>query len=98
MLTQVLSPHEVSERIRQKAREMGFGAVGFAPAHASAYGDAYTRWIGEGMHGEMAYLAREDAVARRRDPAVLVPGARSAVVVAMEYYNADADPAEPSRG
>jgi epoxyqueuosine reductase len=101
MLTQVLSPHETSERIRQKAREMGFGAVGFAPAHASAYGDAYTQWIGEGMHGEMAYLAREDAVAKRRDPAVLVPGARSAVVVAMEYYNADADAAvsaDPSRG
>jgi epoxyqueuosine reductase len=101
MLTQVLSPQEVSERIRQKAREMGFGAVGIAPAHASAYGDAYARWIGEGMHGEMAYLAREDAVAKRRDPAVLVPGARSAVVVAMEYFNADAEPApreDPSRG
>lgn len=101
MLTQVLTPREVTERIRQKAREMGFGAVGFAPAHASAYGDAYERWIGQGMHGEMAYLAREDAVARRRDPAVLVPGARSAVVVAMEYFNPDADPAtpaDPSRG
>jgi epoxyqueuosine reductase len=101
MQTQVLSPQEISERIRHRAREMGFGAVGFAPAHASAYGDAYERWLGEGMHGEMAYLAREDAVAKRRDPAVLVPGARSAVVVAMEYYNADADPAatsDPSRG
>ena len=101
MLTQVLSPHEISARIKQKAREMGFGAVGIAPAHASAHGDAYERWIAEGMHGEMAYLAREDAVAKRRDPAVLVPGARSAVVVAMEYYNADANPAapaDPSRG
>jgi epoxyqueuosine reductase len=101
MLTQVLSPQQISERIRRKAREMGFGAVGIAPAHASTYGDAYARWIGAGMHGEMAYLAREDAVARRRDPAVLVPGARSAVVVAMEYFNADAEPAapaDPSRG
>jgi epoxyqueuosine reductase len=101
MPTQALSPHEISERIRHRAREMGFGAVGVAPVQPSAYGDAYTRWIGEGMHGEMAYLAREDAVAKRRDPAVLVPGARSAVVVAIEYYNADADPgstADPSRG
>ncbi|WP_420128214.1 tRNA epoxyqueuosine(34) reductase QueG [Longimicrobium sp.] len=101
MPTQALSLQQVSDRIRQKAREMGFGAVGFAPAHASAYGDAYARWIAEGMHGEMAYLAREDAVAKRREPAVLVPGARSAVVVAMEYFNADADPAvpgDPSRG
>ena len=98
MSTQAVSPHDVTERIRHRAREVGFGAVGIAPVHASAYGDAYERWIGEGMHGEMAYLAREDAVAKRRDPAVLVPGARSAVVVAMEYFNTDAAPAEPSRG
>ena len=101
MPTQVLSPHELSERIRQKAREMGFGAVGIAPAHESAYGGAYERWIAEGMHGEMAYLAREDAVAKRKDSAVLVPDVKSAVVVAMEYYNADAEPAapaDPSRG
>ncbi len=98
MTTQVLSPQETTERIRLKAREMGFGAVGVAPVRPSDHGGAYQRWIGEGMHGEMAYLAREDAVAKRLDPAVLVPGARSAVVVAMEYYNADAQPADPSRG
>ena len=97
----ILSPHEISERIRARAREMGFGAVGIAPVHASAHGDAYDRWIGDGMHGEMAYLSREDAVAKRKDPAVLVPGARSAVVLGIEYYNADAHPpapADPSRG
>ena len=101
MITQALSPAEVTERIRHRAREMGFGAVGVAPVRPSDYGDAYEHWIGEGMHGEMAYLARQDAVARRRDPAVLVPGARSAVVVALEYFNADGEPdaaADPSRG
>jgi epoxyqueuosine reductase len=99
MSTQALSPAEISERIRTRAREMGFGAVGVAPVRPSDYGDAYEGWIAEGMHGEMAYLAREDAVARRRDPAVLVPGAKSAVVVALEYFNADADPSpDPSRG
>ncbi|HYW11779.1 MAG TPA: tRNA epoxyqueuosine(34) reductase QueG [Longimicrobium sp.] len=101
MNTQVLSPAEITERIRSRAREMGFGAVGVAPVRPSDYGDAYAHWIGQGMHGEMAYLAREDAVAKRRDPAVLVPGARSAVVVALEYFNADAHPdaaGDPSRG
>lgn len=101
MPTHVLSPQEISERIRGRAREMGFGAVGIAPVRPSGHGNVYTRWIAEGMHGEMAYLAREDAVAKRRDPAVLVPGARSAVVVAMEYFNPDAQPdiaADPSRG
>ncbi|HWK88613.1 MAG TPA: tRNA epoxyqueuosine(34) reductase QueG [Longimicrobium sp.] len=96
-----LTAQELSERIRQKARDMGFGAVGIAPVRPSGHGDAYQGWVAAGMHGEMGYLAREDAVAKRRDPAVLVPGARSAVVVALEYYNADAEPgtpADPARG
>jgi epoxyqueuosine reductase len=99
--TLALSPAELSDRIRVRAREMGFDAVGIAPVGPSAHGAAYERWVGEGMHGEMGYLAREDAVAKRKDPAVLVPGARSAVVVALRYHNEDADPSvadDPSRG
>lgn len=95
------SPDRLSAAIRARALEMGFSAVGIAPVRPSDHGEAYARWIAEGMHGEMAYLAREDAVAKRRDPAVLVPGARSAVVVALEYHAPDGDgdaSADPSRG
>ena len=98
--TAALSPAALSARIRNHAREMGFDAVGIAPVHPSAHGDAYLRWIGAGMHGEMGYLSREDAVTKRRDPAVLVPGARSAVVVAL-HYDLRGDEAavhDPSRG
>jgi len=91
----------LSARIRARALEMGFDSVGIAPAHESAHGEAYARWLAAGMHGEMAYLSREDAVAKRRDPAVLVPGARSAVVVALDYFppeDAEApSSADPSR-
>ena len=96
-----LSPQELSGRIRAKALEMGFDAVGIAPLGASAQGEAYARWVAEGMHGEMGYLAREDAVAKRAEPSLLVPGAKSAVVVALGYYNADSDASaldDPSRG
>ncbi|HEX8273808.1 MAG TPA: tRNA epoxyqueuosine(34) reductase QueG [Longimicrobiaceae bacterium] len=86
MSTATLAPSSLSERIRARALEMGFDDVGIAPVGPSAHGDAYARWLAAGMHGEMGYLAREDAVAKRRDPAVLVPGARSAVVVALNYH------------
>lgn len=92
---------ERTERIRARAHEMGFEAVGFAPVHPSEHADVLRRWLDAGMHGEMAYLAREDAVEKRADPGVLVPGACSAVVVALPYYNEDGDPpaaADPSRG
>ncbi len=95
-MTSTLLPTEISDRIRSRAREMGFDAVGIAPVGASAHGEAYQRWVAAGMHGEMAYLAREDAVAKRRDPAVLVPGARSAVVVALNYHPPGDAPAPSS--
>ena len=96
-----LSPAALSARIRNRAREMGFDHVGIAPVHASEQGDFYQDWVARHMHGEMGYLAREDAVARRRDPAVLVPGARSAVVVALHYAppgDATASTDDASRG
>ena len=98
--TPVLTPAALSGLIRGRALELGFDRVGIAPVHLSAHGDAYARWVALGMHGEMGYLAREDAVAKRQDPAVLVPGVRSAVVVALDYAPPGDDPAEaddPSR-
>jgi len=98
MLSTRLSPAELTDRICARALELGFDAVGVAPVQPSGHAGRYGAWIGEGMHGEMAYLAREDAVAKRADPEVLVPGARSAVVVAIEYYSEDAEVADASRG
>jgi epoxyqueuosine reductase len=76
---------ERTERIRTWARELGFDAVGFAPAHASAHAEVYRAWTAAGMAGEMGYLSREDAVAKRADPSLVVPDVLSAVVVAMGY-------------
>ncbi|HEX8671718.1 MAG TPA: QueG-associated DUF1730 domain-containing protein, partial [Longimicrobium sp.] len=98
MLQTPISPAELTDRIRARALELGFEAVGVAPVQPSGHAQAYGEWLAEGMHGEMAYLAREDAVAKRADPAVLVPGARSAVVVAIGYHGEDDGEPDPSRG
>lgn len=45
--------------------------------------EAYSRWIAGGKHGGMDYLARYDEV--RRNPALLLEGARSMVIVAFPY-------------
>jgi len=76
---------EISRRIRERGRELGFDHVGIAPAGPSAHADAYARWAGAGYAGEMGYLTRPDAVEKRADPARVVPGAKSAIVVAMNY-------------
>ncbi len=56
----------------------------------SDYTDAYRNWIAAGRHGEMSYLARADAVHNRLAPN---PEFRSAVIVALNYYN-DGAPAD----
>ena len=46
----------------------------------------YRAWIGQGFHGEMAYLARPDAVSNRLQPANLLPGLRSILVVGINFH------------
>lgn len=80
------SPSALSARIKEQARRLGFDLVGIAPVRPSDHGEFYRRWLAEGRHGAMAYLAREDAVARRLDPQSAWPELRSAVVVGQSYY------------
>jgi len=75
-----------AERIKHTAREIGFDLVGVTAARTATTHVRYTDWLSRGHHGEMSYLARPDAVARRADVRELLPSARSVVVVAMNYY------------
>ena len=55
----------------------------------------------KGYHGEMAYLARPDAVASRHDLSLILPGVRSVVAVGINYHSIAPAPdlrADPSRG
>src|SRR5689334_23880696 len=88
--------NELAESIKQKARELGFDLCGIAPAVPSAFKAEFREWLANGFHGEMGYMARDRD--RRLDPSQLVPGAKSIVVVAMNYYTeSDADTSDPDR-
>lgn len=73
--------------VKEHALTLGFSMVGVAPARPSPELNAYLRWVRAGMHGEMGYMAREDRVARRRDFDAVLPGARSLVVVGLDYLS-----------
>jgi epoxyqueuosine reductase len=90
----------LTTRLKEHARGLGFSLVGVATVEPSDHLDLYRRWVGDGRHGEMAYLAREDAVARRGDLRGTLPSVRSAVVVGHEYFQEDPPgvPADPARG
>jgi len=90
----------ITTRVKEHARGLGFGLVGVASVEPSDHLDLYRRWVEDGRHGEMEYLAREDAVARRADLRGTLPSVRSAVVVGHEYFQEDPPgvPADPARG
>ena len=46
--------------------------------------DYFKKWIADGMHGDMAWLARNPD--RRTDARQVLPEARSLVVVGLNYY------------
>jgi len=76
----------LTDRIKAAGRDLGFSLIAITPVHPSPQLDAYLRWVEAGMHGTMAWMAREDRVARRMDPTVILPGARSFVIAALDYY------------
>ena len=91
-------PADSKTAIRARALELGFDAVGFAPAAAGADAKrALARFLADGLHGDMGWLAT--SAARRADPAELWPEARSAIVVAVNYHpGSGADPLPPDAG
>ena len=87
--------HALRRDIRAAARAAGFDQVGFAPAAPPPHTGEYQAWLARGYHGEMAYMAREDAVRRRLDPREALPGCRTLIVVSLLY---GPTPGGPSRG
>jgi len=76
-------------QMRQWARELGFQALGVT-APALAEDEAHLlRWLAEGRHGEMDYMARH-GTARSR-PAELVPGTLRVISARMDYFPAATD-------
>lgn len=72
--------------VKDIAREIGFSLVGIASLgpHLQA-NDTFSRWLDAGMQGEMTYLERHRPL--RADARSLLPDARSAVCVAINYYH-----------
>src|SRR5271155_2137016 len=67
--------------ICERAREMGFDLCGVAPADAFPELAQISTWLERGHAGEMNYLRDERGV----DPRLALPGARSLIVVALNY-------------
>lgn len=76
---------EMSAQIKERAFAGGFHKVGIVRAEPLESERAQLEeWLARGYHAQMSWLARD--VARRTDPRELLPGARSVVAVAINYF------------
>jgi epoxyqueuosine reductase len=77
----------LTRALKERALALGFDRVAVGPAWAPEHGAAFEAWLGAGHAGGMSYLERGRA--RRLDPGLVLPGARSMVLVALNYYQGD---------
>jgi epoxyqueuosine reductase len=92
-----MTPGERTRWICERASAIGFDLCGVADVAALAELANLPEWLERGYAGEMKYL--HDA--RRVDPQLVVEGARSAIVVALNYntahpYSTEAVVSQPS--
>lgn len=85
-----------SERIRNKARELGFLDCGISKARFLAEEkELLLNWLQNDMHGEMTYMANN--LNKRLDPRLLVDNAHTVISVLLNYFPAEkqTDPEAP---
>ncbi len=84
------------ERIKARARALGFDLVGVGPAAPCPETEAIRAWVERGFAGEMAYIGRR--VEERADPHKLLEGAESIIAVGFVYDSGDCPEAKPGQG
>jgi epoxyqueuosine reductase len=71
------------ERLREALRALGFDEVRFAATDRPA-GESLRPWLEAGHHADMAWMER--TVDKRLNPDLVLPGARSVILLGVNYW------------
>ncbi|MGZ8997789.1 MAG: tRNA epoxyqueuosine(34) reductase QueG [Allosphingosinicella sp.] len=78
------SKPKLRQGLEDKARELGFAAIGVARADSAPLsGERLKQWLDSGAHGDMIWM--EEKADRRASPAGLWPEVRSIISLGMSY-------------
>jgi epoxyqueuosine reductase len=86
----------LTQDILELAGRHDFDLAAVAPVERLPAALRLEEWLSRGMHGTMEWMARN--AERRADPARLLPGARSVLIVAMSYWTDDEPAHDGNRG
>jgi len=78
---------ELKKELIAYARELGFDSCRIAACAAPGHASEFRTWLREGAAGEMSYMERGEE--KRCDPQKVLSGARSIVVVALNYWQGE---------
>ena len=78
----------LAAQIRAWAYELGFQAVGITDTDLSLAENGLLKWLADGLHGEMNYMANHGT--KRSRPAELVPGTLRVISLCVNYMPSDA--------
>jgi epoxyqueuosine reductase len=81
--------------VKRRAEELGFVACGITDPSPIDDGGWLDRWLAGGYAGVMRYLHRQ--ARKRKNPRLIIPEAKSVVVVLDNYYDGDPDPGPPPK-
>jgi epoxyqueuosine reductase len=87
--------HERTRAIRSAASALGFDRCEAAPVGALDAAPRLREWLALGMHGSMQWMER--SADRRADPGLVVPEAKSVLIVTRSYWTGEEATTDPSR-
>ena len=73
------------EWLGEQSRKFGFDSLRITDTHLGVASERLNKWLAEGQHGQMEYMARHAQL--RSDPALLVPGTVRVICVTMNYLS-----------
>jgi epoxyqueuosine reductase len=88
-----VSKSELKSRLVAFAQELGFDSCRLAACAPPLHANEFRAWLQDAAHGEMSYMER--GAEKRRDPQKVLPGARSIVVLALNYFQGAMEAARP---
>jgi epoxyqueuosine reductase len=86
--------NDIAGMVKASATELGFDACGIAPVEEIDPQDRLGEWLGLGYHAGMAWMATTKDT--RQNVQLKLPGARSVVAVARNYFAPRPEPAPGS--
>lgn len=80
-----MAGENIEKSIKTELARLGFVLSGITTTEPIANFQHYQTWIEAGHHAEMHYLARLDTLEKRANPAMMLPDAKSIIVVGIPY-------------